>query len=135
MTNSPDYTLGDPQRPYLEGCARGEFVFLRCRACCDAQLPAYRICRRCGGREFTDEVASGGGRVASFTIVHRAASEHFRPLVPFALGLIDLDEGFRAMMRIEGMGEPAIGARVRIAFADDGPDGASLPHAVLAEGS
>lgn len=74
-------------------------------------------------------MSGGRGQVASFTVVHKAASPRFKPLVPFTLALIELDEGFRAMMRIVGSSEPAIGDRVAVGFAADEADGTVLPYA------
>ena len=130
---SDAYTVGDPYRPYVEGCARRQLVFSRCAACRGTQLCGYRACRSCGSPALREEVSGGRGRIASFTVVHRAASPRFKPLVPFTLALVELDEGFRAMMRIAGPSEPAIGGRVAIGFAADEGDGTVLPYAECVE--
>ena len=56
------------------------------------------------------------------TVVRRRDAE------PRSLVLVDLDEGFRMMSRVEGIApeEVAIGARVQVRF-DDGTPGRSRP--------
>lgn len=130
---SDTYTVGDPHRPYVEGCARRQLVFSRCTACREAQLCGYRTCRSCGSRALRDEVSGGRGHIVSFTVVHKAASPRFKPIVPFTLALVELDEGFRAMMQLVGSLKPAIGDRVAIDFVADDADGAVLPYAERAE--
>ncbi len=69
-------------------------------------LPRDR-CPTCGAA-FETLQASGRGRLFASTLVTRAPDETFRALVPYRIGLVDLDEGPRLMAHIDG--EPAIGA-------------------------
>jgi uncharacterized OB-fold protein len=75
-----------------------------------------------GGRQ-------GAGSVHSFTIIRRASDPAFAPLVPYAVALIDLDEGPRMMANIVGANALAvkIGDRVQVTFEDRG-DGAMVPQ-------
>lgn len=69
---------------------------------------------------------SGRGTVYSFTVVHQAASRAFRDRVPYAVALVDLDEGPRMMTNLDA--DPAavrIGARVRVAWRSE--DDVTLP--------
>lgn len=72
-------------------------------------LPRER-CPRCGSSRVTRVEASGRGRVYASTLVHRAADEAFRPLVPYWIALVDLDEGPRVMGHLDR--EAPIGALV-----------------------
>lgn len=123
------YTIGDPHRAYVEGCARRQLVFHRCTACNMTQLCGYRVCRACGNATLDEAVSAGLGRVASYTKVHKAASPQFKAIVPFTLALVDLDEGFRAMMHVIHAHDIAIGDRVTIEFAEGGADATLLPFA------
>lgn len=132
MDPGPEYTAGDLYAPFRAGCARGELIFMRCASCGNAQLAAYRVCTACGGPSLRQAVSGGRGIIVSFTVVHRAPTPFFKAKTPFVLALIDLAEGFRAMMTVTGQGEPRIGAPVRVAFTASGPDGERLPEAVMA---
>jgi uncharacterized protein len=119
-------------RPFWEACARGELLYQRCVSCGRAQFYPRAHCAHChsGGLEWRRSL--GVGAVYSHTTVHRAPTPAFKPMVPYVIALVDLDEGFRMMMNVLDC-EPskvAIGTRVRVVFRES--DGALLPQAVLA---
>ena len=60
--------------------------------------------------------SAGAGVVYATTVVHRPDEE------PYNVCLVDLDEGVRAMGRVEGPApdEVRIGLRVQARFGDDG---------------
>jgi uncharacterized OB-fold protein len=68
--------------------------------------------------------AAGGGTVAALTLVHRAPDDAFRAEVPYALVLVELDEGVRVMAH--GSADLHIGDPVRVAFRQIA--GRLLPH-------
>lgn len=86
-------------------------------------LPRMR-CPRCGGVDIGGQTASGRGRVYSVTVVHRAPADAFRPLLPYRIGLVDLEEGPRLMAhladdvpigaRVEGAMQPVAGENVPV---------------------
>jgi len=64
------------------------------------------------------------------TILHRAPSEEWRPFIPYALALVDLDEGVRVMGHADvGV---SIGDRVKATFPTVG--GRMVPRFVPASG-
>ena len=88
------------------------------RHCADGQL-AYQV--DAGGRAlfpprvgpYEWRVSEGLGTVYATTTVRRRGED------PHDISMIELDEGFRMMSRVEGGGE--IGARVRVEFEDGVP--------------
>jgi uncharacterized OB-fold protein len=60
--------------------------------------------------------SAGAGVVYATTVVHRPGEE------PYNVCLVDLDEGVRAMGRVDGLApqDVAIGLRVQARLADDG---------------
>lgn len=94
-------------------------AYQHCSACRHAWYFRRSFCPRCGSTDTTTAQASGCGVVYAVTEVMRAPSEQLRSHAPYAIGLIDTDEGFRMMAHVEhGVG---IGERVRvryIAFGD-----------------
>ena len=103
-------------RRYLE---EGKLAFQRCEPCGRAVFYPRVLCPFCGGDDLRWEESAGRGEVYATTAVHRRNSE------PRNVCLVDLEEGFRTMSRIEGVpaGEVGIGARVRLRVEDteDGP--------------
>ena len=105
-------------RPYWEGANLGEFRYQRCGACGKAQFYARNACRHCHATELHWEMAAGSGRIASFSVIHRAPIASFAGDAPYVLALVDLDEGFRFMCNVLRC-DPAqvrIGMAVRVCF-------------------
>ena len=115
--------------PFWEGCARGELLFQKCRACGHVQFYPRSRCTGCHGQELTWEQSAGRGTIQTFTHVHRAPSEAFKPDVPYVLALVDLDEGFRMMLNVVNSNPDSlvIGTPVRIVFEPRGDQ--MLPQA------
>lgn len=72
-----------------------------CRGCATLWALPRERCPRCGGSDVTRVQASGRGRVFASTLVHRTADEAFRPLVPYWIALVDLEEGPRVMGHLD----------------------------------
>ena len=104
--------------PYWEGCREGELRLQRCAACAGLQFYPRLLCSHCGARELTWAVASGNGRVRSFTIVRRAVSAAYEQDVPYVVALIELQEGPTMMSNVVGCDPEAveIGMPVRVTF-------------------
>ncbi len=122
--------------PFWEGCACGELRVQRCTACGAAQFPPRIVCAACHAGAPTWEVASGRGRIATYTQVHRPPSPAFKADVPYVVAMIALQEGPRIMMRLRGgaADAPRIGDGVQIRFDPPaGPHGIALPYAVAVE--
>jgi hypothetical protein len=74
---------------------------------------------------------SGGGKVYSFSIVHRAPSREFASITPYVLALIELDEGPRMLAHIVGETamQAAINDQVEVVF-EMRQGGARIPQFV-----
>jgi len=109
-------------RRYLEG---GELGFQRCRDCSSAVFYPRVLCPVCGSISLEWRTSGGRGVVYATTAVHRRDGE------PYNVALVDLEEGFRIMSRVEGVPaeEVGIGQRVRFELReeDDGPVAVFVP--------
>ncbi|WP_418319698.1 Zn-ribbon domain-containing OB-fold protein [Piscinibacter sakaiensis] len=104
--------------PYWDGANQGFFAFQRCRDCAKAQFYSRSACVHCHSGDLEWQVAAGSGRVASFSVIHRAPIASFVADTPYVLALIDMDEGFRFMCNVLHC-DPVtvtIGMRVRVCF-------------------
>ena len=80
---------------FWEFCAREELRFQRCSACSTwRHLPRLR-CAACGSPDFRWERSSGRGRVYSWTVTHQSPMSAFAARAPFAVLVVELDEGVR----------------------------------------
>jgi uncharacterized OB-fold protein len=86
-------------RHYWQRAAEGQFVVQRCVDCGQYQFYPRALCARCAGQtEWVD--ASGRGTLYTYTIIRQNRSEAFAPLSPYAVGIVELDEGVRMMSNI-----------------------------------
>lgn len=111
-------TAPSPLATYREGLAAGELRFQRCGGCDRAVFYPRVVCPFCGSCELVWMVAGGGG------VVYATTAMRPRDGAPYNVCLVDLDEGFRMMSRVEGPTAEAvrIGDRVRLRVVeDDGP--------------
>lgn len=103
-------------RPFWEAARRGELVVPRCSGCGLRFFVPEPVCPGCMSADWRYEPSSGRGTVYSVTVVHRAPGPGFD--VPFALAVIDLDDGATMLSHVLGP-EPddvRVGARVRVDF-------------------
>jgi len=103
---------------YWEGCGRGELVLQRCGDCGAVQHRPRGLCATCLSSGIEHFVASGRGRVHTFTITHQNGQSAFRNACPYVLAYVDLEEGPRLMTNIVGCEPDAveIGMEVRADF-------------------
>lgn len=101
-----------PETVFRDGLACGELRFQRCTRCSSAVFHPRVLCPGCGCGELVWHRSAGAGTVYSTTAVRSRAGMH-------NVALVDLDEGFRMMSRIDDV-EPdqlTIGSRVAFAVA------------------
>lgn len=86
-------------REFRDGCNRGELRYQYCTSCGAAQFYPGSVCRRCQAKDHLEwRTSAGKGTLYTFSMVHRGPSLAFKPDQPYALTLVDLDEGFRMML-------------------------------------
>lgn len=87
---------------YWEGTKLGELRLQRCTSCGQVYFYPRSICPSCGSTEVTWFAASGVGRLHTYVISHRAAPG-FEAQVPYAIAVVELDEGPRLLTNIVGV--------------------------------
>ncbi len=107
-----------PAEVYRRHLESGVLGFQRCASCGAAVFYPRVVCPVCGSADLTWETSSGRGIVYATTAVYR------REGGPYNVVLVDLEEGFRMMSRVEGV--PAedveVGARVILRVERVGDD-------------
>jgi hypothetical protein len=99
-------------------CARGELRLRRCNACrAWCHVPRV-VCPECAARDWSWEPVRGTGRVFTWTVVHRAMHPAFADDVPYAVVVVELDEGPRLVTRLVDCPheELRMGMPVEVAF-------------------
>ena len=88
--------------PFWDGCKRHELVVPRCDACSNHWFPPTATCPKCWSTEWTWTRVSGKGKVYSFGVYHRAYHKGFADELPYALVVVELDEGPRLTTNVVG---------------------------------
>jgi uncharacterized OB-fold protein len=84
---------------YWQSAAEGKLVLQRCVRCGEFQFYPRALCAACAGETEWVE-ASGRGTLYTFTVIRQNRSEAFAGLSPYAVGIIELEEGVRMMSNI-----------------------------------
>ena len=110
-----------PLDVYLAHLARGELAFQRTREGTPVFFPRL-IAPGSGEADLQWHVSAGLGTVYSATTIHPKGEPAYN------VSLIDMDEGFRLMSRVEGIDAAAvrIGMRVRVRIIQDA-EGTPMP--------
>jgi uncharacterized OB-fold protein len=87
---------------FWRGLQGGQLLLQHCADCGHVQYYQQATCRACGGESLVHRAASGRGKVHSFSVVHRAPGPAFKADVPYAVILVDLEEGPRMISTLTG---------------------------------
>jgi uncharacterized protein len=119
-------------RPYWDAAREGRLVLQRCASCGRHQFYPRAFCISClaDGLEWVQ--ARGTGRIYTYTICRIAANPAMT--APYAVALVDLDEGVRMLANIVECDIERIsnGARVQVRF-ERISDEFTLPQFTLQE--
>lgn len=104
---------------FWAAAGRRELVRPVCRDCGRSFFTPQIACPGCLSENWAYEPSTGRGRVYSATVVHKPPSPGF--VVPFRLGIVDLDEGWSMLAELVGGPDgrlPAIDAPVRVTWTE-----------------
>ena len=104
-------------REYWAAAADGRLLYQECPKCGNRQLYPRALCTACG--ETPEWVtASGRGTVHTFTNIRQNYSKPFRDELPYAVAIVELEEGPRLMSNISGIApdDVRIGMPVEVYF-------------------
>ncbi|MEW5421617.1 Zn-ribbon domain-containing OB-fold protein [Amorphus sp. 3PC139-8] len=80
----------------------GRLTFQACQECGHKWLPVRSHCPSCLGKTWQWQTASGDARLVSWVVYHRSYHPEVEADVPYAVGLVQLDEGPRLLARLFG---------------------------------
>ncbi len=111
-------------KEFQAGCEQRELRLQQCSSCRSIQFYPRIMCASCGDENLVWKTAAGTGTVASFTTVRQAIDPKFKDLLPYVVGLIDLQEGPRMMAAIvdADMDSLQVGDAVTLDFMPWGGD-------------
>jgi uncharacterized OB-fold protein len=108
--------------PFWEAASRHELLLPHCNACDTPFFYPRTLCPRCGSRDLDWVLSSGAGTLYSFCVHYQSSEQGLSDGVPFATGLVDLDEGPRLMAFLVGVPDDPelieVGGRLSVEFLD-----------------
>jgi uncharacterized protein len=122
-------TIDDLNRPFWDGCRNGVLTVQRCATCHRLRYPISPVCPHCVGREWTWEPVAGTGTIYTFVVFRHAYNDAWRERVPYAVAIVELDEGPMLIGDVTGTSpeEISVGLPVRVVF-DPVTDEVSIPR-------
>jgi uncharacterized OB-fold protein len=101
--------------PFWAALAEGRLLLQRCARCGHVQHHPRPLCTSCWAPAPEWVASAGGGSVWTWTVVHRAGHPGWADAVPYAVVVVELDEGPRLVTAWSGdLGDLALGRRVRV---------------------
>ena len=113
-TNNPQADLASPPVPQDWADGQQAILYEHCNSCGKTTYFRRGFCPRCGATPVAVRTSAGNGTVYAATTVVRAPSPEWKAIAPYALVLVNLDEGIRIMAH--GTPGLAIGEPVRIGW-------------------
>ena len=121
-------SVDEREKPFWEAARRHELVMQRCLDCGRFRNPPAELCPVCLSSRSEWSRVIGRGTVYSWVVYHRAFHPAFVPDLPYAVALIELEEGPRLFSNIVScnLKDIHIGMPVEVVF-DDVTDEVTLP--------
>jgi uncharacterized protein len=118
---------------YWSGLKEHRLLFQRCEKCQEPVFQPRAFCPYCLSDRLRVEASNGTGEIYSFSVIHHATVPWFRARVPYAVGIVELDEGYHMFTGFicDAVDELKIGKRVEVRF-DRLADDVVLPRFALA---
>ncbi len=82
--------------------AQGKLMAGKCTQCGKIHLPPRTLCDKCYSQEFTWTEIQGKGKLLTYSIIH-IAPQQFQDLAPYAVGIIELENGLKLPGMITGV--------------------------------
>lgn len=118
----PRRVVNRDSKPFWDGVDEGRLLIQRCTKCETLRMPFGPGCNNCASLEWDTVEAAGGGTVYSHVTMHYPKFPAFD--MPYAVALVELDEGVRTLSNIVGIphDEVRIGMRVNLEFVQHDED-------------
>lgn len=89
--------MSDPKAANPDHGSSAAIELMRCKACETLHAFPRPFCPACGSGDVQKVAARGTGTLAAITTLHRAPTKEHKERLPYAIALVDLDEGVRVM--------------------------------------
>lgn len=115
--------------PFWDATRERRLVVQWCTACEEPVFFPREVCPSCLGTALEWRPASGRGAVYAVTVEHRPQNPAMAAMAPYAVALVELDEGVRLLTNLVGAPPEsfAVDDPVQVVW-EELPDGRNLPQ-------
>jgi hypothetical protein len=85
---------------FRDSLARGQLIVQKCNECSKLNMYPRYACPFCQSENLGWQKVSGRGQLHSFTVLRLGAPQGFESDLPYALGVIKLEEGVQLLARL-----------------------------------
>lgn len=126
--SKPIPAITPDMREFFEGARAGRLMVQKCDNCGTLRFPAHDLCSKCNSTASRWVPVSGRGEVFSFNIMHQLYHPGFANDVPYAVVMVELEEGCKFVSNLLGVKPHEIkcGMPVEVTF-DKLNDEVSMP--------
>jgi hypothetical protein len=113
--------LSEPDTgPFWVAAKEHRLTYQRCASCGEIVFHPRRHCTRCLSTDLQWRASAGQGTVYTYTVIRQHGHPYFRGRLPYVIGFVDLDEGFRMLAEIDTSPDGVrIGQRVSVGWEDN----------------
>ena len=90
-------------REFFDGARSGRLMIQKCDSCGTLRFPAHDLCSKCNSTTSRWVPVSGRGEVFSFNIMHQLYHPGFASEVPYAVVMVELEEGCKFVSNLLGI--------------------------------
>jgi uncharacterized protein len=112
--NKPIPVPSAESQAYWDGLRDRKLLMPRCDACGKYWFPPSLLCPHCNATKWTWTSTSGRGRIFSYVVYHRIYHPGFADEVPYAVAVIELDEGPRMVSNVIGIAPDKVACDLRV---------------------
>ena len=81
---------------------QGKLLGGKCRKCGKIHLPPRPLCDNCFSKDFEWTEIPTKGKLSTYTVIHVAPTQ-FQSMTPYAMGIVELEDGLRIPGMIRGV--------------------------------
>lgn len=90
---------------FRDGLAKGELLIQHCNSCGKPNMWPRYACPHCQSDDLGWQKSGGHGTLHSFCVLRQGAPDGFEEDLPYAIGVVKLDEGVQLLTRLVPEGE------------------------------
>ncbi|HXD90122.1 MAG TPA: Zn-ribbon domain-containing OB-fold protein [Candidatus Binataceae bacterium] len=101
--SKPVPAITPDMREFFDGARAGRLMVQKCDSCGKLRFPAHDLCSKCNSTDSRWVPVSGRGEVFSFSIMHQLYHPGFAKEVPYAVVMVELEEGCKFVSNLLGV--------------------------------